>query len=179
MLIIQTLVKLNALYRRLIERGLLKTLARHGNNCRILYPFTWTRQNIYLGNDVFVNRNSTFMSSDAKILIGSKVMIGPNVTMITGNHNYRNVGRYMFDVKDKSTDDDVDIIVEDDVWIGSNAIILKGVVIGRGAIIGAGSVVTSSVKSYAIVAGNPARLVKMRFTDDEINEHENILMGQR
>jgi maltose O-acetyltransferase len=51
------------------------------------------------------------------------------------------------------------ILIEDDVWIAFNATILKGVTIGKGAIVGAGSVVTRDVASYAIVAGNPARVI--------------------
>ena len=55
-----------------------------------------------------------------------------------------------------------------DVWIGTNAIILKDVTVGDGAIIGAGSIVTKSVPPYSIVAGNPAKIVKYRFNNDEI-----------
>ena len=56
----------------------------------------------------------------------------------------------------------VGIVIGNDVWIGANSVILDGVKIGEGAIIGAGSVVTKDVKSFAIVAGNPARFIKKR-----------------
>lgn len=56
------------------------------------------------------------------------------------------------------------INIGNDVWIGANACILPGIAIGSGAIIGAGAVVTKSVPPYAIVAGNPARIIKFRFT---------------
>lgn len=64
-----------------------------------------------------------------------------------------------------------------DVWIGYGATILSGVIIGRGAIVAAGSVVTKDVESYAIVAGNPARKIGRRFTDNEIVDHERVLYG--
>ena len=67
------------------------------------------------------------------------------------------------------------IIFEDDVWIGANAIILSGVTIGEGAIIGAGSVVTKNVEPYTIFAGNPAKKIKMRFTEDELLNHRQLL----
>lgn len=67
------------------------------------------------------------------------------------------------------------IIIEDDVWIGANAIILSGVTIGEGAIIGAGSVVTKNVEPYTIFAGNPAKKIKMRFTEDELLNHRQLL----
>ncbi|MCI0922716.1 CatB-related O-acetyltransferase [Sphingobacterium rhinopitheci] len=62
------------------------------------------------------------------------------------------------------------LIIEDDVWIGDNAIILPGVNrIGRGAIVGAGSVVTKDVPPYSIVAGNPCKFIRMRFNRDKIS----------
>ncbi|WP_318011557.1 CatB-related O-acetyltransferase [Mesorhizobium sp. CO1-1-9] len=58
--------------------------------------------------------------------------------------------------------------IGNDVWIGLRAVIMPGITIGDGAIIGAGSIVTKDVAPYAIVAGNPARLLRYRFTDDQI-----------
>lgn len=60
------------------------------------------------------------------------------------------------------------VVVGNDVWIGRSAIVLPGVTIGHGAVVGAGAVVTKSVEPYAIVAGNPARLIRYRFSDDII-----------
>ena len=54
------------------------------------------------------------------------------------------------------------VIIGHDVWIGANAVVLKGVTIGDGAIVGAGAVVTRDVPSLAIVGGNPAKVIKMR-----------------
>ncbi|EMF49988.1 Acetyltransferase [Streptococcus parauberis KRS-02109] len=58
------------------------------------------------------------------------------------------------------------IIVEDDVWIGTNAIIMSGVTLGKGSIIAAGSVVTKSVPAYTIVGGIPAKVIKERFSEE-------------
>jgi acetyltransferase-like isoleucine patch superfamily enzyme len=55
-----------------------------------------------------------------------------------------------------------EVIIGNDVWIGANAVILKGVTIGDGAVVGAGAVVTSDVPPGAVVAGNPAKVIKMR-----------------
>lgn len=60
------------------------------------------------------------------------------------------------------------IVLEDDVWIGCNALILSGVTIGRGAIVGAGAVVAKDIPPYSIVVGNPARIVKKRFDEKTI-----------
>lgn len=65
-------------------------------------------------------------------------------------------------------------IIGNDVWIGRSAIIVSGVNVGNGAVIGAGSVVTKDVPSYAIVAGNPAKLIRYRFESKLIQELENV-----
>ena len=70
--------------------------------------------------------------------------------------------------KDKSVN------VGNDVWIGHNAIIMPGVTIGNGAIIGAGAVVTKDVEPYSVVAGVPAKKIKMRFSDDLIIKIEQL-----
>ena len=58
--------------------------------------------------------------------------------------------------------------IGNDVWVGANVIIIGGVTIGDGAVIGAGSVITKGVEPYSIVAGNPAKLIRKRFADDQI-----------
>lgn len=112
------------------------------------------------------------------IRIGNKVLFGPHVYIMGGNHNYHEVGKYMFDVKIKREEDDLPVVIEDDTWIGCNVTILKGVTIGRGAIVSAGSVVTKDVPQYAIVGGIPAKVLKYRFSNEEIKEHEAILYKQ-
>ena len=74
--------------------------------------------------------------------------------------------------KDKNPKDDLGVFIEDDVWVGTRAVILHGVTIGRGSIVGAGSVVTKSVPPYAVVAGNPARIIKYRWGVEEVLAHE-------
>tara|TARA_R110002020_G_scaffold10961_3_gene41566 strand:- start:6502 stop:6852 length:351 start_codon:yes stop_codon:yes gene_type:complete len=66
-------------------------------------------------------------------------------------------------------------VIEDDVWIGHNAIILPGASrIGRGSAIGAGAVVTKDIPPYSIVAGNPGRVIRQRFSDKRISELEDL-----
>ena len=75
------------------------------------------------------------------------------VTMISGDHSIRKVGIPISLNQDKLPEDDADIIVQDDVWIGANVTVLKGVTIGRGAVVAAGSVLTHSVLPYLVVGG--------------------------
>ena len=70
---------------------------------------------------------------------------------------------------------DCDIIVEEDVWIGCNVTLLAGAHIGRGAIIAAGAVVSKEVPPYAVIGGVPAKVIKFKWSIDQILEHESIL----
>jgi acetyltransferase-like isoleucine patch superfamily enzyme len=105
-------------------------------------------------------------------------MFGPQVGIIAGNHNTSEIGSYMFDVQIKRLGDDQPVVIEDDVWIGFRAIILKGVTVGRGSIVAAGAVVISDVPRYSIVGGVPARVIRMRWTEQEIIEHERRLLAK-
>jgi len=69
------------------------------------------------------------------------------------------------------------VTVEDDVWIGSRAIILSGVTVGRGSIVAAGAVVTRSVPPYSVVGGCPARVIRFRWDVETILLHEDAVYG--
>lgn len=72
--------------------------------------------------------------------------------------------------------DDQEVIIKDDVWVGTGCIIFKGVTVGMGAIIAAGAVVINDVPEYSIVGGVPAKVLKMRFNDSELLDHKRILV---
>ena len=134
-------------------------------------------ENISVGNNVYLGYRTTIMCRYAKVYIGDNVMFGPGVTIITGNHRYDVIGKNMIEVtqKEKRNTDDSDVNIGSDVWIGANSLILKGVSIGKGSVVAAGSVVTRNVDSYTIVGGNPAKLIKRRFTDDDLKLHLTAL----
>ncbi len=93
------------------------------------------------------------------LLIGNNVMMGPEVIIITANHGFERIDIPMM-VQESSPRKKV--IIGNDVWIGTRAIILPGITIGNGAIIGAGAIITKDIPDYAIAAGNPARIVRFR-----------------
>ena len=108
--------------------------------------------------------------------------IAPDVKFILGSdHNYKILSTYPFKVKVCGEKYEAlskgSIIVEDDVWIGANAIILSGIRIGQGAVVAAGSVVTKDVEPYSIVAGNPAKIMKYRFPREIIEKMKNFNVG--
>lgn len=134
-------------------------------------------KNIYVGDDVSFGEHTLVLTTRAKVHIGNHIMFGPGVSVISGNHRIDIPGKYMSEVTDamKRLEDDQDIVIEDDVWIGCNAIILKGVTIGTGAVIAAGAVVTKDVAPYSIVGGNPAKLIRKRFSAEQLAEHKSLL----
>ena len=117
--------------------------------------------NFGLGNNIEIGDNSGLgvnCNVRGPLKLGDNVMMGPDVIIMTNNHNFTRTDIPMLaqghTVKE--------IVIGNDVWIGARVIILSGVIIGDGVIIGAGSVVTKNIESYAIVGGVPAKLIKYR-----------------
>jgi acetyltransferase-like isoleucine patch superfamily enzyme len=125
---------------------------------------------IIIGDHCYVGEG-TYIWSAKRIQIGNRVLIAHNVNIHDNNSHptesnlryldylrilgLQNIDENQFNLCSKQ------VVIKDDAWIGFNSIILKGVTVGNGAIIGAGSVVTKDVPDFAVVAGNPARIIKM------------------
>jgi virginiamycin A acetyltransferase len=115
-----------------------------------------------------------------KLIIGKFCAIAEGVTFIMNGANHRMDGitTYPFNIFGGGWEKVTpaveqlpfkgDTVIDNDVWIGQNVTVMPGVKIGDGAIIGANATVTKDVEPYAIVGGNPARLIKKRFSDEMI-----------
>lgn len=125
---------------------------------------------VSMGEGTFANYGlKVTVNADAKdfqIIIGDRVSIAPNVTMISESepNNSPHLASIPY-VKDNLIKDEK-IIIEDDVWIGASVTILPGVTIGKGAIVGAGAVVAKNVEPYTVVAGVPAKLIRKLIITD-------------
>ncbi|MEX2805382.1 sugar O-acetyltransferase [Streptococcus sp. H31] len=108
-------------------------------------------KNVHLGDRVFINHNLTLMSIGG-VSIGDGTFIGPNVSIVTDNH----------DLEDILVLRCQPVKVGQKVWIGEGVKIMPGVSIGDGAVLASGAVVTKDVPDYAIVGGNPAKLIRMK-----------------
>ena len=128
---------------------------------------------ITMGSYCYVGENSKVWSA-MLVSIGNRVLIGHNSSIFdcdTHPLNARDRHRQYVEIIGKGHPSQIDlredpVTVEDDVWIGCNVVVLKGVTIGRAAVIGAGSIVTKDVPPYVLVAGNPAQVVR-QLTPDE------------
>lgn len=107
--------------------------------------------NLVVGSGSFLGE--CFIQLHAPVRIGADVVINDGVTILTGTHD---IGSSVFAQVNRP------VTVGDRAWICTGALLLPGVVVGEGAVVAAGAVVSRDVPAYAVVAGNPARVVKQR-----------------
>jgi maltose O-acetyltransferase len=124
--------------------------AMFGTGCKInigdnssLGPYSWVANDTQIGNDV---------------------MMAPYVIILSGSHNF---DRTDITMREQGAPPPQKIVIGNDVWIGTRSIILPGVNVGHHSIIGAGSVVTKDVPDWAIVAGNPASIIRYRVNEND------------
>ncbi|MGM9958228.1 MAG: CatB-related O-acetyltransferase [Erysipelotrichaceae bacterium] len=134
--------------------------------------------NVTIGKDTYGPLNVLWLApSSAKIKIGNYCSIGPEVKfLVGGEHDYRRISTYPFQSKiykqKTEMEDNYNIIIEDDVWIGYDSLIMSGVRIGKGSVVGARSIVTKDIPPYSIYVGN--HVIKKRFSDDILRKIREI-----
>ncbi len=141
-----------------------------GVHCQANTTFSSPNHHIILGDEVGIGYWCTFLCDTE---IGNKVLIASQVAFINSeDRHFDTVGEPIREAQSKNSPL---IKIEDDVWIGHGVILTAPLRVGRGSIVAAGSVVTQDVPPYAIVAGVPAKILKMRFSPEQIVEHEALL----
>ncbi len=136
-----------------------------GDNVRIR-EHAWiqaTSQLHHLGKGLVIAENTyigprSIIGAGGGVAIGRNVTLGAGVDLLAENHAFADPDRLISEQGVTRQG----IVLEDDVWVGNDAIVLDGVRVGRGAVIGAGAVVTRDVPPSAVVAGNPARAIGQR-----------------
>jgi len=108
---------------------------------------------VYIGERSRIGLSCTVIGP---VTIGNDIMLAQNIVMSGLNHSYEDISRPISHQKQSTSM----IVVEDEVWIGANAVIVAGVKVGKHSVIAAGSVVTKDVPPYSVVAGNPAKILK-------------------
>ena len=173
----------------------------HIGGLRVLHRWFAVRGRVELGKGVHVGLGSSVRSLHG-LSIGSGAYIGRHCTVAVDgtigescliadrvglvgryDHAFRTVGVPVSLspwVGDPGFPKDLalQLIVEDDVWIGYGAVVLSGITVGRGAIVAAGAVVTEDVRPYSIVGGNPAKEIGTRFAPEDARAHEVRIYGR-
>ena len=145
----------------------------YGKNVHVQWSTTFWAPNrkVLLGNNVGIGSNCAILSD---LVVGNDVLIAPSVAFLSRRtHRYDIVGTSTFQ---SPRGDQGEIVIEDDVWIGYGAIIMSGVRIGRGAVIGAGATIQHNVPAYTIVVQHPNLAFRPRFSPEEIERHELLLI---
>ncbi|MDZ5711315.1 acyltransferase [Jeotgalibacillus haloalkalitolerans] len=122
-----------------------------GSNTTLNYP-----DNIFVGNNSYVNGGWLLANKNSKIVIGKNCLISFNVHIRTYSHNIKETSKPII----QQGDFEKDIIIGNNVWIGHGAQIMPGVRIGDNCVVGAGAVVTKSFEDNLIIAGVPARAIR-------------------
>ena len=127
-----------------------------GFDCKI---YSSENSKVKIGSGCEFNSNVMINArGKGSIVMGNNVLIGPNVVLRSSDHVFDSLS----DPICMQGMDDGYIVVQDDVWIGSNCVILKNTTIGKGSIVAAGAVVTKDIEPYSVVGGVPARIIKKR-----------------
>lgn len=147
-----------------------------GNHCKIINGVDLDGA-VYIGDYTSINGPNTDIKTLLNpVRIGSFCSIARNVTFQEYNHDYTRMTTYLVNlnlmggVQQQDVISNGEIVVGNDVWIGTHSIILSGAKIGTGAVIAANSVVTGEIPPYAIAAGSPAKVIKYRFDEATIKE---------
>ena len=156
-------------------------LGSAGKNSIIGFPvyITYAKAVHMEENSVIRRGTSILNNTNEHVYIKKYTVVGLNCTIVTNGHvstvGIPHVLLGPSHINDKSQD----IHIDEDVWIGANVTILAGAELARGCIVGACSTITRPVPPYALVVGSPAKIVGVKFTIDQIIEHEKVLYSEK
>ncbi len=132
--------------------------------------------NLFVEDFVKIRYGFTIINAgNESVYIKKYTEIAPEVTIATNSHKSTVSVPQVILGESHINDKSGDVIIGEDVWVGTRATILAGVTLGRGCVIGANAVVTKSVPPYALVAGIPARIIGVKFSPSDIEKHEEAL----
>lgn len=154
-----------------------KKLGKCGKGTKIEYPvYFQSPESIFIEDYCQIRRGCTIINSpNERVIIKKYSLLSINATIVSQNH-VSTVGIPIVllapsHINDKRND----LIIEEDVWLGANVTLITGAKLGRGCIVAAGALVNKEVPPYAVVAGIPARIIAVKFSKEQILQHESVL----
>lgn len=128
-------------------------------------------EGLEVGSNVFLGAGARIWALQ-NVRIGNDVMFGPEVYVMDGYHRIDIVGKT---IRDSGADERSPVVIGSDVWVGTRSTIMKGVEIGDGTVVGAESLVTKDLPPYVVAGGNPCRVLRKRFSDEELVRHLQLV----
>jgi len=148
--------------------------AKIGKHTQIATPLKLVRANVRIDDHARIQPGTNMISDKGQLVVKKYSSISSEACIIPGAH-IPTVGLPQFLSMSHVNDIERTIVVEEDCWVGARAILLSKAHICRGAVVSAGAIVTKEVPPYAVVAGVPAKIVGVRFTLEQVLQHERIL----
>lgn len=135
------------------------------------------KKSMYIYEHANIGENAEIICRSGKFILKKYSTIAPRLTAIGQNHDFFKIGTYPGSKAWMTNPIIKDIIIEDYVWIGANVTLCPGAHIGRGCMVAAGAVCTGKFyPPYTIIGGNPAKIIKYRFTLEEQLKHEELIV---
>jgi len=150
------------------EAYMKRVFASCGENCYLELPFraNWGGSHVSFGNGIYANFNLTLVD-DGPIVVESRVLFGPNVTVVTAAHPIDPA------LRERGLQYNRGVTIRENAWIGAGVTILPGVTIGRNSVIGAGSVVTRDIPDNVVAIGSPCRVLRpITERDHQFYDHD-------
>lgn len=143
----------------------------------VFQPCYCNKRNIYLYEHSKIGENSIISNHAGRFIMKKYSRAGARLNAICQNHNFFKVGTFPGDATWGTEEIIDDVIIDEHVWLGINVTLCPGTHIGRGCLVAAGAVCVKNKKypPYTIIGGNPAKVIKYRFTLEEQIEHEKLI----
>lgn len=132
-------------------------------------------ENMFVDDYCVIQSGINFISNRGKLYVGKYSVISSGCIIIPGSHKLTVGVPFYFSTVNHLNDEEGDVIIEEDCWIGAGCILLPKCHIGRGVVVGAGCLVNNDIPPYAVVVGVPAKIIATKFSIEEIIKHESII----
>ena len=152
---------------------------RADNNVLTTPVYVVTPKNVFLHENTKLETGAEIINKNCKFIVNRNSSLARNLTVVTMNHRSTvGIPHFLLGLSHVN-DKEKDIIVEEDVWVGSNVTLVYGAHLSRGCIVGANSMVNRNIPPYAVVVGSPARIIAVKFSLEQIIIHEEKLYNEK